>query len=151
MAFNEITPKHDSTLGLIFRLNALWAEVDIPAKTGKYDSWNSVLDRIYCNLLYRNDLEIKKDEEGNIIEVKLSEDDEKVYKYLSSKISYYKRLYPRVSGKTKKGFSRRKIVRSKWYNAVLLKDIWLRKYMNTLNLYIKESKSTPGSVMFGGK
>ena len=147
----DITPKHDSTLGLIFRLNALWAEVDIPAKSGDYDSWNNVLDRIYVNLLYRNELNITKDGEGNITEVKLSEDDEKIYKYLSSEIAKYKKMYLRVRGKTKKGFDKKKIVRGRWYKAVMLKDIWLRKHMNELKLYIKETKRTPGSVMFGGK
>lgn len=150
MAGSEITPKHDSTLGLIFRLNALWAEVDIPAKSGEYDSWNNVLDRIYVNLLYRDNLEIKEDDEGNIIDAKLSSKDEKIYKYLSTKIAKYKRLHLKVRGKTKSGLDKKKIVRGMWYKAVMLKDIWLRKYMNELKLYIKETKSKPGGVMFGG-
>ena len=151
MASSEITPKHDSTLGLIFRLNALWAEVDIPAKNGEYDPWNNVLDRIYVNLLYRNDLEVEENDKGEIISVKLSEKDEKIYEYLSLNINKWKRLHRTVRGKTKNGLDRRKIVRGKWYKAVMLKDIWLRKYMNELRLYIKETKKTPGSVMFGGK
>ncbi len=151
MRNSEITPKYDSTLGLIFRLNALWAEVDIPAKSGEYDAWNNVLDRIYCNLLYRDDLKIKEDDEGNIIEVKLSDKDEKIYKYLSANIAKWKRLHLKVRGKTKKGLDKRKIMKNLWYKAVMLKDIWLRKYMNELKLYIKETKKTPGSVMFGSK
>jgi len=151
MAGSEITPKHDSTLGLIFRLNALWAEVDIPAKNGNYDAWNNVLDRIYCNLLYRNDLEIKKDSEDKIIGVELSDEDEKIHKYLSSEIAKWKKLYFKVHGKTKNGLDKKKLVRSRWYKSVMLKDIWLRKYMNNLKLYIKETKQTPGTAMWGGK
>jgi len=150
MAGSEITPKHDSTLGLIFRLNALWAEVDTPAKTGDYDGWNNTLDRIYCNLLYRNKLEVVKDKNDVIISMKLSDDDEKEYSFLSKKIVKYKNLSKRITGKTKKGVPKRKIAKSLWYKSVMLKDIWLRKYMNGLKLYIKETKSTPGTAMWGG-
>jgi len=146
----DIVQKHDATLGLIFRLNGLWAEVDIPAKTGDYDQWNNVLDRIYCNLLYRDNLKVIKDENKNIIEIKLSEDDENEYKFLSSKVNKYKWLSKTVMGKTIKGTPKRKIARSKWFDAVRLKDIWLRKFMNGLNLYIKETKKRPGDSMFGG-
>jgi len=149
---SDITPERDATLGLIFRLNALWAEVDIHAKNGEYDSWNNTLDAIYRNLLYREDLVIIKNKETEeIIEIKLSSDDEKEYKYLCGKISYFKYLYLRVRGITEKGIPKKKIVRSKWYNSLALKDIWLRKLMNNLGLYIKETVKHPGTAMWGGK
>ena len=151
MAGSEIIPKHDSTLGLIFRLNALWAEVDIPAKAGQYNAWNNVLDRIYCNLLYRNKLEIQKDGDGRIISIELSDKDEKEYKFLNLQISKYKNLCMKVKGMNNKGVLKKQIAKSLWYKALMLKDIWLRKFMNELKLYIKETKQTPGSVMFGGK
>jgi len=149
MLGNEITPKHDSTLGLIFRLNGLWAEVDGPAKNGEYDSWNNVLDRIYCNLLYRNSLKIEKDDDGNIKSVKLSSEDEEIYRYLSAQVSKYQILYSKVKGKNKNGVLKKKIVRSLWYKALMMKDIWLRKFMRELNLYVKETKKTPGHALFG--
>lgn len=146
----DIVQKHDATLGLIFRLNGLWAEVDIPAKTGEYEQWNNVLDRLYCNLLYRENLVVEKDDKGNIKEIKLSENDEKEYMFLSSQVNKYQRLSRTVKGKTNKGTPKRIIARSKWFDAVRLKDIWLRKFMNSLNLYIKETKRRPGDSMFGG-
>ena len=151
MAGSEITPKYDSTLGLIFRLNALWAEVDIPAKAGNYDAWNNVLDRIYCNLTYRNKLEIKKDSDGNILSMKLVEDDVKEYEYLGAQISKYRGLSKTVTGKNKKGTLNKVIAKNLWYKSLMLKDMWLRKFMNELKLYIKEIKRTPGSVIFGNK
>ena len=147
----EITPKYDSTLGLIFRLNALWAEADMHAKNGDYDQWNNILDRLYCNLSYREEITIEKDGGGNIINIKLLEKDKKVYNYLSLKISKFKSISKRIKGVTKKGTPKRKIAKSLWFKSLMLKDIWLRKYMNTLNLYIKETTRTPGSVMFGKK
>lgn len=146
----EVTQKHDATLGLIFRLNGLWAEVDIPAKTGEYDQWNNILDRIYCNLLYREKLVVLKDDNGKIIEIKLSEDDEKEYKFLSAQVNKYRMLSKTAIGRTSSGTPKKKLARSKWYRAVLLKDIWLRKFMNDLRLYIKETTKRPGDSMFGG-
>ena len=150
MVRQEVIQKHDATLGLIFRLNALWAEVDIPAKTGDYEQWDNALDRIYANLLYREDLVVEKDKEVKIKEINLSENDEKEYKFLSAEINKYKRLSRTIKGKTTRGVPKKRIARSKWYRAVLLKDIWLRKFMNKLNLYIKETPKRPGDSMFGG-
>ncbi len=146
----EITPKNDATLGLIFRLNALWAEADIHAKDGDYNAWNNILDRIYCNLLYREELVIKKDEKtGKIMDMDLSIKDEEEYKFLTSRISKYKIIHSRATGIYKKGITNKNVARSLWFKAIRLKDIWLRKLMNELNLYIKETVKTPGSAMFG--
>ena len=160
MVSPEITPKYDSTLGLIFRLNNLWAKVDIPAEGGDYDAWNNVLDRIYNNLAYRGKTKVTKDTKGNIIGMQIEDDDEAEYHFLSKKVNAcqqrwkvatgYKVFTSRSTGKTKK-VSNKKIVRSDWYKSLNLKDIWLRKFMNKLNLYIKETTKTPGTVMWGGK
>lgn len=146
----EMIQKHDATLGLIFRLNNLWAEVDVPAKTGDYEQWNNVLERIYCNLLYRKDVIVVKNEEtGKIEEIKLSVEDEEEYKFLSSQVNKYKRLSRTMRGRTEKGTPKKLLARSKWYNAVMLKDIWLRKFMFELGLYNKETTKSPGDSMFG--
>jgi len=144
----EITPKNDATLGLIFRLNALWAEADIHAKNGDYDLWNSILDRIYCNLSYREKMVVVKDPRTDkVISMNLSVKDDQEYKFLTSRISEYKLRYLRATGMYRKGISNKRYMKSLWYRSVRLKDIWLRKLMNTLNLYIKETVSDPGGVM----
>ena len=144
----EITPKNDATLGLIFRLNALWAEADIHAKNGDYNLWNSILDRIYCNLAYREEMVVVKDPKTEkIIGMKLSVKDDQEYKFLTSRISEYKLKCIRATGMYKKGISNKMYMKSLWYRSVRLKDIWLRKLMNSLNLYIKETVSDPGGVM----
>ena len=149
MRDQEITPKNDATLGLIFRLNALWAENDTHAKSGDYDSWNNTLGAIYRNLLYREKVVVTKDKDENIIKIGLSSEDEEEFKFLCKRISKFKLLTLRVKGVNENGISKQKIARSLWYKAVGLKDIWLRKLMNDLNLYIKETTKTPGSAMFG--
>ena len=55
----DYTPERDASLGLVFRLNNLWAQADYMALSGTYKKWNNVLDRIYCNLLYKENLEIE--------------------------------------------------------------------------------------------
>ena len=87
------TPNLDASLGLIFRLNILWAKVDNHSEAGDYDGWNVLLDRIYCNLLYREEIEVTEDKDNNITEVKLSDEDEKIYKFLTSSIFKAKATY----------------------------------------------------------
>jgi len=150
MAVSEITPKYDSTLGLIFRLNNLWAKVDIPAEDGDYNAWNNILDRIYNNLAYREKTNVLKDDNGKIISIEIEDSNNEEYKFLSRKINTCKQLYFKTKGTTK-GVSNKKIARSRWYKALNTKDIWLRRFMNKLNLYIKETTKTPGSAMWGGR
>lgn len=144
----EITPKNDATLGLIFRLNALWAEVDSHAKGGDYDSWNNTLEAIYRNLLYRNDVVVEKDSQGEITKIGLTKEDEEQYKFLCKSISRSKFSYLTSRGVNKNKIPMKRIARSRWYKAVSLKDIWVRKLMNGLNLYIKETKRRPGQAVF---
>ena len=144
----EITPERNATLGLIFRLKALWVEADIHAKNGDYDSWNNILDRLYCNLTYRENIIVVKDKDGKIIRMCLSDKDEQEYKFLTSRISGYKLKYLRATGMYRKGISNKRYMKSLWFKSVKLKDVWLRKVMNKLNLYIKETKRQPGHAVF---
>jgi len=119
----DITPKNDATLGLIFRLNALWAEADIHAKNGDYNAWNNILDRIYCNLLYREDLVILKDGNGKIISMDLSDKDKEEYNFLTSQISKYKIMSFTAKGFYKKGITNKRMAKSMWFRKLKLKDI----------------------------
>jgi len=150
MATTEITPKYDSTLGLIFRLNNLWAKVDIPAENGEYEAWNNVLDRIYNNLAYRGKTKIDKDENGKILRIIIEDDDDEEFQVLSMRINACRQSFLKAKGTTK-GVSNKKLARSRWYKALNTKDVWLRRFMHKLNLYIKETTKTPGAAMWGGK
>ena len=141
MAVSEITPKYDSTLGLIFRLNNLWAKVDIPAEDGDYNAWNNILDRIYNNLAYRSKTKIVKDDNDKITSIEIDDSDDKEYKFLSSKVNKYKQEFLKAKTTLNK-----KIARSKRYKALNTKDVWLRRFMHKLNLYIKETTKTPGTI-----
>jgi hypothetical protein len=138
----DYTPERDASLGLVFRLNNLWAQADYYALEGNYDKWNSVLDRIYCNLLYREDMEIKTSKDGELT-VDLPKKDTKIYVILSKAIQKEKYFWFKVN-KSKKSY-----YRSRWYHSIQKKDIWLRKEMQKLKLYLKENKKTPGSSLFG--
>lgn len=138
----DFTPERDASLGLVFRLNNLWAQTDYFALKGDYDKWNNVLDRIYCNLLYRDEMEIE--EVNNVItKAELSLKDTKVYSFLSRQIQIAKNGYVKSKPMYKS------LTRSKWYHTIQKKDIWLRKEMQALKLYLKENKRTPGSSLFG--
>lgn len=142
---DNFIPDRDASLGLVFRLNILWSKTDYAALGGRYDEWNNILDRIYCNLLYRNEMDTDVDEEtGEIINVKLLKKDTKIYKHLSMQVAGAKRSYKGARTKVEKGKAR-----SKWYHSLQKKDIWLRKFMQTLKLYLKETEKRPGSTLFG--
>lgn len=146
-----LSPDKDAGWGLIYRLNNLWARVDYPAEEGDYDSWNAVLDRIYCNLLYRNPLKVTKDPNGEIVDISIEEEPHKVYKFLTKKVFEAKKQYQTVSKHPV--INKQQAMEqaySKWYHAVMRKDVWLRKYMQELGLYLKELERSPANALFGG-
>lgn len=142
----DFAPSTDASLGLVYRLNILWSKADFAALGGRYEEWNNVLDAIYRNLLYREDIITEVNEDTKVItSVKLSTKDTKIYKYLSLKIAEAKKDYNFARSKRDKARAR-----GIWYHSIQKKDIWLRKFMMALKLYLKETEKSPGSVLFGG-
>jgi hypothetical protein len=142
-------PNIDASLGLIVRLNLLWYKVDLNAEQANFDNWNILLDRIYCNLCYRDELTIVEDPvTKEITDIKLSQADDKEYKFITAKIFKSKIAYYKTPN-TPKMATQKRINMSRWYRALMFKDVWLRKKMMTLKLYLKEIEHTPGSSLFG--
>ncbi len=147
----KFTPNIDAGMGLIFRLNILWQNIDRRAVAGDLEGWNYTLDRVYVNLLYRGAVEVKyKDgnEENEIIDVSLSTEETKVYDKFKNMIRQVK--LKRVNAiKRKKRFEYNS-ANEEYYRVLMNKDIWLRKLMQARNLYLKEIEYNPGRAMFGG-
>lgn len=147
MAAKTVSPTLHAGLGLIFRLNFLWPKADGYAEAGDYDAWNVILDVIHATLSYRKPMEIFRDENGKIVDARISEDANEVYLFLTKRVfeaktNYYKMLrQPGATSTTKN------IQKSRWYRALRNKDIWLRKYMHELGLYLKETEKNLGSVI----
>jgi len=178
------SPDKDAGWGLIYRLNNLWGQVDPKAVSGDYDGWNYVLDRIYCNLLYRNDMiiergykclecgyafktvEVKKEcpkciktsVKGSkvvlmeILSIKLSKEDELIYKKLSGDVKDAKndkiKAIKNIGKKDYKGPGLEE-AKENHYWSLMIKDIWLRKFMQELKLYLKEVERDPSKALFG--
>jgi uncharacterized protein YacL (UPF0231 family) len=152
---SRITPAQDSGWGLIYRLNGLFSEVEILAPEGNYDKWNFKLDRIWSNLIYREDIEIVKDKQGNILDLKFSEEDIKVKQWfdkeinqIKKEISQAKKIDPEEAVATRN--KKYRTAKNKLYDIIMKKEIWLRKFMYQLGLYLKESKHNPSGAMWGG-
>lgn len=150
----NINPQQDTGWGVIYRLNGLFSEVEDYAPSGNYDGWNFKLDRIWSNLVYRNPMEVEKDKEtGKITDIKFDEDDIDEKEFLDSKIleaksemtKARKGVPPEEDYKNKKEYISAK---KKLYKALLKKEIWLRKFMYELGLYLKEVEHNPAGAMF---
>ncbi len=144
MAQQNITPERDASLGLIYRLNNLWSKVDYFAEHGNYDRWNWLLDRIYVNLQYRNPMVKVTNKKTGKIMYKVPMKDARVYKYFSQEIAKVRKDFlnnrnPRLKSK----------LRNLYYSRLQEKDIWLRKLMMDLRLYLKESEKRPGTSVYG--
>ena len=185
-----LSPDKDAGWGLIYRLNNLWAQVDPKATGGDYEGWNFVLDRIYCNLLYEDNMIItrvyecdrrhtfstilkrkecprcrkeSKDQVSikliRVERVKLSNEDEMVYEHLTKKIAAEKNNIKRAIKKQSEKQNEKlgdksngkNLEQSKedYYRTLMMKDIWLRKFMQGKGLYLKVIERDPSRALFG--
>jgi 23S rRNA maturation mini-RNase III len=140
----------DTTLGLIMRLNFLWTDAQTNAIQGNYVKWNFVLDAIWRNLLYRDELETEKikDKEGNVIKiisVKLSDDDQKLWDKLNLNV-----ISSMKDTKNAKSSKQCRDAMKDYYKALQMKDVGLRKFQHKLHLYVKEKSKNPSNAMWGG-
>jgi len=148
----KVTPQQDTGWGVIYRLNGLFTEVETLAPSGKYDDWNIKLDRIWSNLVYRNPLEWEE-EGGEIIGVKFSDEDFAKKDFLDTQIlkvkSEVSAARRKMSPEDIKQSSEYIRAKRKLYQALMLKEIWLKKYMHELGLYLKEISHNPAGSMWG--
>ena len=147
---NNYSPGIDAGWGLIMRLNYLWAAVDRAALEGDTDKWDFTLDRIYCNLLYRNKMNAVYDtwQKEKLKSVSLFPEDVLIYNELKQKIRTAKKnILLAMKKKDKNAYH---LAREELYEVIMLKDVWLRKFMNEQKLYLKESDFNPNRAMFGG-
>jgi hypothetical protein len=138
----------DAGWGLIFRINYLWSRADQAALDGDLDKWNFVLDRVFCNLCYRNQIEIELDANEKIKNISLSEKDDAIFKKFTDDIKRIK--IEKNTALKRKDKNLYDECSNKQYKILMLKDIWLRKFMNELGLYLKEVEKNPSRALFGG-
>jgi hypothetical protein len=153
MVTKGVSTQQDTGWGVIYRLNDLFREVENLAPSGKYDEWNFKLDRIFSNLCYRNPLKIKKNGE-KIVSINLDEEAYRIKLFLDYEILKYKSEMSQakkdVPPERQKTLSKEWVqAKKKLYKAIFLKEIWLRKYMQELGLYLKEVEHNPAGAMWG--
>ena len=145
----KYAPTSDAGLGLVYRLNRLWATADYKSLAGDFDGWNFVLDRIYCNLSYREKLELQEQKEtGKIINFKMQDQNVEIYNIFKNRIRKAKIDF--YNAMKKKNGNELAEAREEHYQALMDKDMWLRKFMTELGLYLKEHEYNPATALFGG-
>ena len=148
MATYAYQPDKDAGWGLIFRLNALWEKADIRALSGNYNGWELVLDRIFANLLYRNEIETIEDKDGKLIDIRIMEDDIKEWEIMKRNIRDAKINKTKALRKGQLSLSTQS--NENYYKSILFYDFWLRKFMQKHQLYLKEIEHNPSKALFGG-
>jgi len=124
--------KYNYGINIIMRLDSLWRETHLAVKLNKYFLWNTLLDRIWCELardIKTDDYEDKIDKEENVIKqgFKSKFDD------INKKIASLGRLLDDMEG-LGLGFQEipKSVIdnRTKQYKALVEKDLFLRRLEN---------------------
>lgn len=147
MAFRSYNqaPSKDTGWGLIFRLNGILGKIEDDIEQGRLDSWNLHMDRIYINIMHKNPEEIIKDNKGKIIDVQFSKEDMEVFDIINKKIRELRKNIAYAISPSKKIINKNLL-----YDALNKKDIWMRKKMFKMNLYLRETERDPRKAIYGG-
>jgi len=145
----KLQTRQDTGWGLIFRLNKIMEKVERDIENGDMNRWNLHLDRIFANITFKNEEELVKDENGKITDVKLSKNDTDVFALFHQKIENQKRkiVEAKLLEENKVMITREL---NKLYSILLMKDIWIRKLMFKLKLYLREGESDPRKAIYSG-
>lgn len=157
MAYNRSSnpwqqTRQDTGWGLIYRLNLLMAKIEHDVESGNLESWNLHIDRIYANILFKNDYEIIKDSKGKVLDIKLNKEDIEIFSRFAERIEEIKNkvlnlnFYENDYEKHKEYHRLKKEL----YNLIFKKDIWIRKKMSQVKLYLKEVEHDPRKAIYGG-
>ena len=133
-------------LGLIYRLNNAMRKIEEAVEAGRYEKWNILIDRMYANLMYKNPMEVLTDDAGKILDIKLKDIDKLVYSAINKKVSEAFKAYA-LACKIKKDVE---FARTALYNRLMKKEMWIKKKMFELGIYLKEASDDPGAKMWGG-
>jgi len=158
MAYNRSSgmfqPKQDTGWGLIFRLNKLMEKIENDIENGNLEKWSFHIDRIFVNIIYKIDAEIiyEDEEQKKIADIKLAPEDIEVFSKLNQKIANIKnKISLNLMGSRElEDKLELKRLKEELYGMIFKKDIWIRKKMFKLNLYLKQLESDPRRAIYGG-
>jgi len=145
-------PKQDTGWGLIYRLNLLLGKIEQDIEQGDLERWNLHIDRVYVNIVFKNEEKITKDKNGKITGVDFSKEDVMVFSRFNEMLEENKRKLmdlKNIEDDEERIKEKRKLLQDK-YNTILKKDIWMRKKMFKLNLYLREVEHDPRKAIYGG-
>jgi len=152
MAYNkwdQSTPK-DTGWGLIFRLNLIMGKIENDLERGDLEKWNLHIDRIYANIMYKDQGEYIYDEHGKIINIKFSKEDIEMFQLFAEKIKKIKLKIKTLMAQEEPNKLLIHNAKDELYGVLFKKDMWIRKKMFSLKLYLREVESDPRKAIYGG-
>jgi len=138
----------DLSLGLMMRLNILLTKIETDIERGEIESWNMRIDRIYSNILYKKEAVVIKDENEDVIDYKLSKEDTQIFNLFNKRIYELQKLL--IEAKKEPNVFLIKDLNRQIYSTIAKKDVWVRKLMFTLKLYLRNNEKDPSRAIFGG-
>jgi len=152
MPYNRFNnpPAKDTGWGLIFRLNGLMNKIESDTDAGELERWDLHIDRIYANIIFKNPAETIRDDNGKILDIKFSDEDVHVFRMFAERIKRIKNnIKMEKSKKVRDNLVLAKL-REELCGIIFKKDIWIRKKMFDLKLYLKETEHDPRKAIYGG-
>lgn len=144
----------DAGMGLVFRLNTLFNRAEDASMSGDFDKWNFILDRIFINLSYKGQMNVKFKNENSeqfpteVVSIDLSPEEKLIFNKFREMIkNVKKKIFFSIK---KRNRQLHELCKDEHYRVLMIKDIWLRKIMMERGLYLKEYDFNPAQALWGG-
>ena len=146
---NNSSPK-DTGWGLIYRLNLIMGKIENDLETGNLDKWNLHIDRIYANIMFKDQGEHVYNSKGNIVDITFSKEDVEMFQRFAAKIRAIKQKIRTEMSQEEPKINLIHQYKDELYSILFKKDMWIRKRMFILKLYLRETESDPRKAIYGG-
>lgn len=143
--------KLDTGMGLVYRLNQLMRDIENYVIRGDSLKWSFCIDRIFVNICYKDPLDILKDDKGNVINFKVKKTDIQIFTIFQNKVEAVKREMTEINSSNLDDEDKKAELfklRNKLYGIILQKDLWIRKLLYELKLYLKSEESEPQKAIY---
>lgn len=134
--YNTPDPALDGGMSLVNREAVMLWDIDNAMKNDDLRVWDRALDRLYASLCNKSKLDIKKDDKGNIVDIKIIGTTENVIQTFKNKIRNHWLKLSKIA--KKRNTAELLLEKENLRETIRIKDAFIRNLLQLNKRYLRE-------------
>lgn len=140
--------KLDTGISLIFRISDILKKIEFDCERGDLESWDRHIGRIFNNVMFKAPGEVVKNEQGEIIDFHLTKEDMEIFGMFNRNIFSIRKAM--IEARRDGDREELQLLNLKYHSTINKKDLWIRKLLFKLDLYLQRAEHDPSKAIYGG-